>query len=279
MAVRIVTDSSSDLTAEAAAALGVEVVPLSIRFCDEELVDGVELSADEFYRRMASASDLPETAAPSPGAFEAAFRRCLDAVADAVICINLSAQLSATMQSAQTAAKAFEGTADVRVIDSRSVTSGLGSVVAWAAQRGAEGASADDIVAGVEDLIGRQRIWAALDTIDNLKKGGRIGGAKALMATLLSIKPAISVHDGVVEEAGKPRTRKKSLQWLADKVLAEAAVENLHVMHGHAPDIDEMLDLLAPKYARDDIAVGVIGPVIGAHGGPRVVGVTYHVAR
>jgi len=279
MAVRIVTDSSSDLTAEAAAALGVEVVPLSIRFCDEELVDGVELSADEFYRRMASASDLPETAAPSPGAFEAAFRRCLDAGADAVICINLSAQLSATMQSAQTAAKAFEGTADVRVIDSRSVTSGLGSVVAWAAQRGAEGASADDIVAGVEDLIGRQRIWAALDTIDNLKKGGRIGGAKALMATLLSIKPAISVHDGVVEEAGKPRTRKKSLQWLADKVLAEAAVENLHVMHGHAPDIDEMLDLLAPKYARDDIAVGVIGPVIGAHGGPRVVGVTYHVAR
>jgi len=279
MAVRIVTDSSSDLTAEAAAALGVEVVPLSIRFGDEELVDGVELSADEFYRRMASASDLPETAAPSPGAFEAAFRRCLDAGADAVICINLSAQLSATMQSAQTAAKAFEGTADVRVIDSRSVTSGLGSVVAWAAQRGAEGASADDIVAGVEDLIGRQRIWAALDTIDNLKKGGRIGGAKAFMATLLSIKPAISVHDGVVEEAGKPRTRKKSLQWLADKVLAEAAVENLHVMHGHAPDIDEMLDLLAPKYARDDIAVGVIGPVIGAHGGPRVVGVTYHVAR
>jgi fatty acid-binding protein DegV len=99
------------------------------------------------------------------------------------------------------------------------------------------------------------------------------------MATLLSIKPAISVHDGVVEEAGKPRTRKKSLQWLADKVLAEASVENLHVMHGHAPDIDEMLDLLAPKYARDDIAVGVIGPVIGAHGGPRVIGVTYHVAR
>jgi DegV family protein with EDD domain len=279
MAVRIVTDSSSDLTAEAAAALGVEVVPLSIRFGDEELVDGVELSADEFYRRMASASDLPATAAPSPGAFEAAFRRCLDAGAEAVVCINLSAQLSATMQSAQTAAKAFEGTADVRVIDSRSVTSGLGSVVAWAAQRGAEGASADDIVAGVEDLIGRQRIWAALDTLDNLKKGGRIGGAKAFMATLLSIKPAISVHDGVVEEAGKPRTRKKSLQWLADKVLAEASVENLHVMHGHAPDIDEMLDLLAPKYARDDIAVGVIGPVIGAHGGPRVVGVTYHVAR
>ena len=97
------------------------------------------------------------------------------------------------------------------------------------------------------------------------------------MATLLSIKPAISVHEGVVEEAGKPRTRTKALQWLADRVLNEPAVEGLHVMHGQAPDIDDMLALLAPKFGPDDIEVGVIGPVIGAHAGPRVVGVTYRV--
>jgi fatty acid kinase fatty acid binding subunit len=181
------------------------------------------------------------------------------------------------MQSAKTAAKAFDGTADVRVVDSRSVTSGLGSVVRWASEQANAGADADTIVGGVDDLASRQRIWATLDTMDNLKKGGRVGGAKAFMATLLSIKPAISVHEGTVEEAGKPRTRKKALQWLADKVLAETAVEHLHVMHGQAPDLDELLDLLAPKYGPDDLRVGLIGPVIGTHGGPRVIGITYHV--
>jgi fatty acid kinase fatty acid binding subunit len=277
MAVRIVTDSACDLTRDEAEALGVEVVPLTIRFGDEEFVDGVELSVEDFYSRMASTPELPQTAAPAPGAFEAAFRRGVDGGADAIVCINLSAQLSATMQSAQTAAKAFDGTADVRVIDSRSVTSGLGSVVRWASEQASAGADADTIVGGVEDLARRQRIWATLDTMDNLKKGGRVGGAKAFMATLLSIKPAISVHDGKVEEAGKPRTRKKALQWLADKVLAETAVEHLHVMHGQAPDLDELLDLLAPKYGPDDLRVGLIGPVIGTHGGPRVIGITYHL--
>jgi DegV family protein with EDD domain len=277
MAVRIVTDSACDLTAEDAASLDVGVVPLTIRFGDEEFVDGVELSVEEFYRRMAASDALPQTAAPAPGAFEAAFRQCFESGADAVVCINLSAQLSATMQSAQTAAKAFDGSGDVRVVDSRSVTAGLGSVVTWAAEQARAGVDADTIVAGVEDQVSRQRIWATLDTLENLKKGGRIGGAKAFMATLLSIKPAISVHEGVVEEAGKPRTRTKALQWLADRVLNEPAVEGLHVMHGQAPDIDDMLALLAPKFGPDDIEVGVIGPVIGAHAGPRVVGVTYRV--
>ena len=128
-------------------------------------------------------------------------------------------------------------------------------------------------------MADRQRIWGTLDTLDNLKKGGRIGGAKALVASLLSIKPAISLHEGVVEEAGKPRTRGKALKWLADRLLEEPTVEHLNVVHGEAPDIDDFLALLAPKYGPDDYTVGVIGPVIGAHGGPRVVGVTYQVPR
>jgi len=279
MPVRIVTDSSCDLTAAQAAALDVEVVPLSVRFGDEEFVDGTELSVDEFYRRMASSSALPETAAPSPGAFEAAFRRGADAGADGIVCVNLSAQLSATMQSAQTAAKALEGSLPVEVVDSRSVTLGLGSMVQWAAERARAGADVQTIAEGVRDMASRQRIWATLDTLDNLKKGGRIGGAKALVASLLSIKPAISLHEGVVEEAGKPRTRGKALRWLADKVLAESVVERLAVVHGEAPDIDEFLDLLAPRYGRDDLTVGIIGPIIGAHAGPRVIGATYQVPR
>jgi DegV family protein with EDD domain len=279
MPVRIVTDSSCDLNETQVAALGIEVVPLTVRFGNEEFVDRTELTTDDFYRRMAAASELPQTAAPAPGAFEAAFRRAADAGADAVVCVNLSAQLSATMQSAQTAAKAFEGSLDVRVLDSRSITLGLGSMVTWAAEAALDGASVDTIADGVTSMAARNRIWATLDTLDNLKKGGRIGGAKALVAGLLSIKPAISIHEGVVEEAGKPRTRGKALQWLADRVLEEPSVEHLCVMHGQAPDIDQFLDLLAPKYDRSALTVGVIGPIIGVHGGPRVIGASYQVPR
>lgn len=277
MPVRIVTDSSCDLPEEQAAELGIEVVPLTVRFGAEEFVDRTELTVDAFYSKMASSPDLPQTAAPAPGAFEAAFRRAVDGGADAIVCIDLSAQLSATMQSAQTAAKAFDGGVDVRVVDSRSVTLGLGSMVTWAAEAAREGADVDTIVAGVESRARRNRIWATLDTLDNLKKGGRIGGAKALAAGLLSIKPAIQIHEGVVEEAGKPRTRGKALQWLADRVLEEPAVEELCVVHGQAPDIEQFVALLAPKYTEGDFTRGIIGPIIGAHGGANIVGVTYRV--
>jgi DegV family protein with EDD domain len=279
MPVRIVTDSSSDLTEEQAADLDIEVVPLTVRFGDVELVDRTELTVAEFYRRMAESTELPQTAAPAPGAFEAAFRRCVDGGADAIVCINLSAQLSATIQSAQTGAKAVEDTVPVEVVDSKSITAGLGQMVLWAAEQARAGADVATIVEGVQSMSGRQRIWATLDTLDNLKKGGRIGGAKALLASLLSIKPAIELHTGVVEEAGKPRTRGKALKWLADKLLAEPAVERLAVVHGEAPDIDEFLALIAPRYGPDDYTVGFIGPIIGAHGGPRVIGVTYQVPR
>ncbi len=277
MTVRIVTDSSCDLTDTQTTALGIEVVPLTVRFGDEELVDRVELSTEEFYRRMATTDALPQTAAPAPGAFEAAFRRAAEAGADAVVCINLSAQLSATRQSAQTAAKAFGDELEVRVVDSRSVTLGLGAMVQWAAEAALDGRSASAIAADVESQAQRQRIWATLDTLENLKKGGRIGGAKALLAGLLNIKPAISLHEGVVEEAGKPRTRGKALRWLADRLLEEPAVEKLCVVHGHAPDIDEFLALIEPSYPRSELTLGIIGPIIGAHGGPRVLGVTYQV--
>jgi DegV family protein with EDD domain len=277
MAVRIVTDSSCDLPEEVTAELGIEVVPLTVRFGDTELVDRSELTVSDFYARMAASDELPQTAAPSPGAFEDAFRRCADAGADGVVCVNLSSQLSATMQSAQTAAKALEGELDVRVLDSRSVTAGLGSMARWAAEAARDGMGIDAIVADVESQAQRQRVWATLDTLDNLKKGGRIGGAKALVAGLLSIKPAISLHTGVVEEAGKPRTRGKALQWLADRLLEEPAVEKLCVVHGQAPDIDDFLALISSKYGPDDYTLSLIGPVIGVHGGPRVVGVSYQV--
>jgi DegV family protein with EDD domain len=275
MTVRIVTDSSCDLTDEEVAAHGVEVVPLTIRFGSEEYEDRSELSAEAFYEKLAASADLPETAAPAPGKFEAAFRRQQAAGADAIVCINLSSDLSATMQSAQNAAKAVEGELDVRVIDSRSITSGLGTQVLLAAELATSGASADEVVALVEDLARRTHVFGALDTLDNLKKGGRIGNAQALLGSLLSIKPILDISSGKVEEAGKARTRKKALEVLRDKVADAGTIEHLCVTHGFAPDAEDMLALLDPLFSRDDIRVGHIGPVIGTHGGPRVLGITW----
>jgi DegV family protein with EDD domain len=275
MAVRIVTDSSCDLTDEEIATHGIEVVPLSIRFGDQEFEDRTDLSVEAFYEKLAASSVLPETAAPAPGKFEAAFRRQAAEGGDSVVCINLSAGLSATMQSAQNAALAVKDDLDVRVIDSTSITSGLGTQVLLAAEAAAGGASTDDVVALVERLAARTRVFGALDTLDNLKKGGRIGGAQALLGSLLSIKPIVDISSGTVEEAGKARTRRRALEVLRDKVVEAGAIEHLCVTHGLAPDLEQMLDLLAPHHSRDEIRVGHIGPVIGTHGGPRVMGVTW----
>lgn len=275
MAVRIVTDSSSDLTDDEIAAHGVEVVPLTIRFGDEEFEDRTDLTVEAFYDKLGAASVLPETAAPAPGKFEAAFRRQASAGADAIVCITLSSGLSATMQSAQNAAMAVKDDLDVRVLDSRSITSGLGTQVLLAAEAAEGGASVDEVVALVEGLVERTHVFGALDTLDNLKKGGRIGGAQALLGSLLSIKPILDISTGEVAEAGKARTRRKALEVLRDKVVEAGTVEHLCVTHGLAPDIDAMLDLLGEGYDRDRIRVGHIGPVIGTHGGPRVMGVTW----
>jgi DegV family protein with EDD domain len=273
--VRIVTDSSCDLAVAQTDELGIGVVPLSIRFGNDEYVDRDELSVERFYELMAASDTLPETAAPSPGRFEQAFTAALDAGADAVVCINISSELSATMQSAQTAAKAFDGRLDIRIIDSRSLTGGLGTLVLEAAAMANAGADADAIEARVRDLAARTDIWGALNTLDNLKKGGRIGGAKALLGSMLSVRPIIHIVDGAVEEGGKPRTRRRALEALRDRLYEAGDVEHVAVLHGEAPDIDVFLDMIADRYPRSVIRVGKIGPVIGTHGGPGIIGTCF----
>lgn len=273
--VHIVTDSSCDLSETETTTNSIGVVPLSIRFGDEEFVDREELSVEDFYAKMASTGLLPETAAPSPGRFEQAFRGAAAVGATAVVCINLSGELSATVQSARNAATAVAGDIDVRVIDSRSLTGGLGTMVLEAAEAARNGADADAIVAMVESMIPRTEIYGALDTLENLKKGGRIGSAKAMLGSMLSVKPLIHIGDGAVEEAGKQRTRKRALEWMRDQLFAAGNVEKLSILHGQAPDIDQFLDMIAERYPRDQIRIGKIGAVIGTHGGPGVIGMCY----
>jgi DegV family protein with EDD domain len=277
--IRVVTDSSCDLPAALAADQRIEIVPLTIRFGEEELVDGRDLTPRQFWARCARSPMLPETAAPAPGAFEAVFRRIAAEGADGIVCVNISSRLSATMQSAQIAGEAVASDIPVRVIDSRFASMAQGLLALAAARMAAQGKALDDVAGTVEDLVPRTRLLAVLDTLENLKKGGRIGGAQAFIGTMLSIKPVIQVVDGAVEQESKQRTRSRSLRYLADKVKEFGPIEALTVMHGDAPDLDEMLDLLDGITPRADILVGDIGAVIGTHAGPRAIGVTFHTGR
>jgi len=272
--VRVVTDSACDLPPELVDKLGIEIVPLTIRFGSEEFVDREELSTDEFWRRLGESATLPETAAPSAGAFEKRFRELADDGATGILCVNLSSRLSATMQAAQLAAKAVADICPVEVIDSLSVSLGLGRLAIAAAERGADGADLPTIVQEVMTARDRTRLFGSLGTLEFLKRGGRIGNARALLGTVLAIKPVIEVRDGVVEEAGRVRTRSKALRLLAEKVL-EQPVHAVSVLHGQASDVDELLDLIEPVVPREDVVVGVVGPVIGTHAGPGVIGVTF----
>jgi DegV family protein with EDD domain len=278
MTVKIVTDSSCDLPDALVSELGVDVVPLTIRFGSEELVDRVDLTPAEFWARCATSPELPSTAAPAPGAFEEVFRRAAAAGAEGVMCVVLSSKLSATGEAAQAAARAVADVVPVKVVDSLSVSLGHGVMAVQGARRAAAGATLEEITAMVEDMARRTKIFATMDTFEYLKRGGRIGGAKALLGSMLSIKPCIEVVDGKVEPGPKPRTRSRSLQWLADQVGAFQGVENLAVLHGDAPDVDTLLGLLAPHFPREQIVIGQLGAVVGAHTGPRTIGVAFQTA-
>lgn len=272
--VTIVTDSSSDLPIEVAERLGITVVPLSIRFGDDELVDRVELTPADFWARCATTDKLPETAAPSPGAFQAAYEAARQAGASGVLCLTISSALSGTYQSALTAASATEGF-PVEVVDSRAVTMVLGLLAIAAAEAAQGGASLEELVASTRSEMSRMGVIGCLDTLEHLKKGGRVGGAQALLGSMLSIKPLLELKDGVVAPAGKQRTRAKAIAHVAEVVSAGGPYERLAVVHGNAPDMDALLGMLEGVSADHPIITGDIGPVVGTHGGPGIIGVCW----
>ncbi len=275
MTVRIVTDSACDLPDEVVAEHGVRVVPLSIRFGDTEMIDREELSVDRFWELCAAGDQLPSTAAPSPGAFEQAYRGLAAEGADGVVAVVLSAKLSATIEAARQAATAVADTITVEVVDSESITLGLGSMVVAAAERAGTGASVAEVAAHTRDLVERTLVLGALDTLDNLRKGGRIGAAQAVLGGVLQVKPIIEIRDGEVAAAGRQRTRRKALDHVVGRVgeMAEAGrIERLSVMHADCDDVDAFVARVRP-YAPGDVLVGRIGPVIGAHAGRGTIGV------
>ncbi len=272
--VRIVTDSACDLADAMATEHGIVIVPLSIRFGDEVFVDRRDLGAAEFWRRCAESTTLPETAAPPPGAFEEVFRAARDEGCDAVVCVTISAELSSgTHQSAQSAARALEGF-DVRVLDTRSVTMGQGFVALAAAEAAAAGAGPDQVVAVAKDVASRTRVYGTIGTLEHLQRGGRIGAARAMLGSMLSIKPVIQVTDGIVAEESKQRTRARSLEYLADKLRGLAPLERLAVCDGASADLDRFLALLEGiEVTSGEVVTVDLGPVVGTHTGPSTIGV------
>ncbi|HEX3947196.1 MAG TPA: DegV family protein [Acidimicrobiales bacterium] len=273
--VRIVTDSACDLSPELAGRHRISVVPLTIRFGDEELVDRQDLSPAEFWRRCRSATQLPTTAAPSPGAFAAAFEAAAED-ADGVLCLTISSLLSATYQSALAAAEHPLGV-PVQVLDTRTVTVGQALLALSAADAADEGRSLPEIVARLEDEMARTEVIGVVDTLDHLQRGGRIGGARALLGSMLSIKPVIAVREGVVAQESRQRTRARSLQYLADKVRAAGPLVRLAVADGNAPDIGVLLSMLEPVQVEHEMVVVDLGPVVGTHAGPGTIGICYQL--
>jgi DegV family protein with EDD domain len=270
--IRVVSDSACDLSADLAAQWEVTIVPLSIRFGSEEFVDGSTLSTDEFWVRCAASPVLPETSAPSAGAFQQAFEAAADDGYDGVLCINLSSEVSATHQAAVAAAKAVSDRIPVRAVDSRSLTMGQGLMVLDLAEQARTGATLSELEERAVQLIPRIRVFGVVDTLEHLEKGGRIGGARALLGSLLSIKPVVTLVDGVVEEESKQRTRGRSLRYLADKALNAPPISRLAVCNGAATDIDEFLAMLDGVKSEHPMVVVDLGPVVGTHAGPGTIG-------
>lgn len=272
-AVAIVTDSASDLTREAAAIAGITVVPLIVSFGDRSYRTGSEISTDEFYRQLtAPGAQFPTTAAASPGEFQSAFQRLLDGGAEAVVCITVGGSLSGTLTSARIAADAI-GRERVRVVDSETASMAQGVLAQLAAEMAAEGASPDEIVRTVELRRPDARLFVVLETLDYLRRGGRISGARAALGTVLSVKPIITIADGVVESIDKVRTRGKARERLL-ALLTERPVERAAVLHAMSPDIEQFADELAERANLDRSAVSIspIGPSVAPHVGPGAYG-------
>ena len=271
--IKVVTDSAGDIPPKLVEELGIEIVPLSIRFGTTEYRDVIDLSVERFWELSETQSELPQTAAPSIEAFKAAFEKARADGYDGVVCICLSSKLSATFQSAQKAGEEVSAEGfPVAVIDSLLATFGEGGL-AVAAARNAD-KPLHEVAAMVQERAARTRILGALDTLENLRKGGRIGAAAATLGSILAVKPIIEVVNGEVQAHSKQRTHKRAIEFLYDMVRQVAPqIEEIPVISAMAPDEAEFVAELRSITGKDSIMVSTIGPVIGAHAGPRTIGV------
>jgi DegV family protein with EDD domain len=283
--VAIVTDSSADLAPSVAAAHGIVVVPLFIRFGNEEFRVGVELTTEGFWERlMAPGAPFPSTAAPSPGTFQETFEAAFAGGADGIVAVLIGSRLSATLQAATLAAQAFPGR-EIHLVDSATTSMTTGIAALLAAEMAASGTSAAEIAARVRDRLPDLDLFVAVDTLEYLRRGGRLSPARAAIGSVLSLKPIITVRDGIVEVAEKPRTRARARERVIE-LVAQAPVERLAVLHtptSPPAEVEAFRDALVARIPGGvdpaHVSAGLLGATTGPHLGPNLLGAAFLRAR
>ncbi len=253
------------------------MVPLNVHFGDHVFRDGVDLTGPEFFQRLRAARDLPRTSQPSVGAFEEAFRT-IRAAGDDIVAIHLSARISGTHNAALMAAQAVDADR-ITVIDSKTVSMALGFLALEAARLAALGSRREEVAGRVRELVPKARILCAIDTLHYLERGGRIGKAQALLGSLLNVKPMLTLSEGEVHPVGRARSRAQALDRLVQMLERDGNLSQVAVLHGAAEaDANQLRERVAPRYPGLQIPLTEIGPVLGTHTGPGVIGFTYLVA-
>jgi DegV family protein with EDD domain len=280
MAIRVVTDSTADIPADMARAQGITVVPLTVFFGEEAYLDGVDLDNAGFYRKLQSTKSLPTTSQPSPAAFQQEYTRLIDEGADGILSVHLSSKLSGTYQSACTARDTLPGSVrrvPIEIIDSQSISVGMSRAILRAASAAEAGADMDALKALVLDEVSRTRILAVLDTLEFVKRGGRIGAAQALLGNMLSMKPIISLREGEVVPVERPRTRSKAYERVAQLVSEMGKVEHISLAEASAEVGQQLAAALKSVYS-GDLPTYKLGAVLGTHTGPGTAAVAVVVA-
>jgi DegV family protein with EDD domain len=271
--VAFVTDSASDLDAAAAQAAGIHIVPLTVHFGAESFRAGVDMSTEEFWRRMtAPDAPFPKTAAASPGAFKSIYEGIFAEGADAIVSVHPARTLSGAINSAETA-RGLLPDRDIRAIDSQGASMAQAILCFLGQELAADGASVDQIEETLNERANDLKMFVSLETLEYLKKGGRVSGAQAAIGTLLSVKPIIAVEHGEVETADKPRTRSKSRE-RAIELITQAPIEQIAIVHTMAPDVDEFKAAVSERAGLDPagVKVSLVGASVGPHLGPGAVG-------
>jgi len=273
----IVTDSTASLPAEIVAKYGIKVIPLGLNFGNESFRDGVDITSDEFLRRLKIAKQLPTTSQPAIGDFVTMFEEIVPNC-ESIIVILLGSKFSGTYSSALTAAEMFPQ-CKISVVDSLSTYMGLGFMVQRAAEAVVAGQGHDEIVAMVEAMVPKMHIILALDTLEYLRRGGRIGGGMAFVGGLLNIKPLLQIKDGQVEPLERVRSKKKADQRLIEILARDVAGKPAHVVLGgvdNPEEIAEMEAMVKEQVKPVEFQIVGIGPVLSTHTGPGVVGLVYY---
>ncbi len=273
MTVKVVTDSTSDLPSEVAKELGITVVPLYVHFGTNSYRDGIDLTTDQFYHKLVQSQILATTSVPSPGIFAQAYDKLAEET-DEILVINISHKLSATYESATQAVDQMKSKCRVEVVDSQWALMALGLLVIAAAKAANSGASLDEVVALTRKNITRLDMRIAFDTLEYLRRGGRIGKAQAFFGSLLKVNPILTIKDGETYPSARERSRAKAMDYLYDFAASFSHIDEMAVEHATTPDeADGLVERIGAKFPKEHIYRSKVSPVIGAHVGPRVVGV------